>query len=251
MRCAILLTILICRGTTVIAGGSQAEPRQIPLSVEPSKAQIGLFYDGVDLTVSADTEPGVEVAVLATGPSSRLVLRETARRWGLFWAPAGEVVFEDVPSLYLLRTSAELGELASEELLDELGVGYEALGPRAQRDLYSELIRLKESEQLFSSSTSTIQIQGPLESGRQRVKTEIHIPPRAPEATYSVRLFGFRNRGLVATGEATMELGKTDFLALVSSLAEDHGLAYGILAVTAALAAGLVVGLLFGSAGRH
>lgn len=228
---------------------ADAPARAGPLepTVDPTRAEIGLFYSGVDVTVSLETEPGLEVAVLVTGPAQELALREQARRWGVFWAPAGEVTFEGVPALYLLRTTADLEELAPAHALRELGIGYEALrltvGVGVRSELFRELIALKESEGLFSQ-TVTGDGAGP---GGRAVESVVHIPALAPARTYSIELWAFRDGQLVGRGDGTFELERTSFIDFVSSLAETHGLAYGLFAVAVAVASGLLVGSLFGS----
>ena len=124
-RPSLVLGVLACVATVAPALGADAGPRSVPLTVEPARVEIGLLYGGVDLAVSAGIAPGVEVAVLVTGPPSELVLREQARRWGLFWAPAGEVRFDDVPSLYLLRTTTALEGLAPADVLEKCGYDVE------------------------------------------------------------------------------------------------------------------------------
>jgi uncharacterized protein (TIGR02186 family) len=245
------LGVLACVATLSLPPGASARPEPTPLTMEPAHVEIGLLYSGVDLTVSTEREPGVELAVLVTGPVSDLTLRERARRWGLFWAPAGEVHLEGVPSLYLLRTTTALESLAPAGVLDDLGLGYPALraalGPETRDDLFRELIVLKESEGLFSTTLASDEDREEPAAGGSSFATTLHIPARAPATTYSVWVFAFRDGQLVTRISETLELEKAGFVAFVSSLAEAHGLAYGIFAVVIAVAAGLLVGFLFGS----
>jgi hypothetical protein len=62
-----------------------------------------------------------------------------------------------------------------------------------------------------------------------------------------VRLVSFRDGQVVGQGEGTFELARGGLVEFVASLAETHGLAYGVLAVVVAVASGLLVGFLFGS----
>jgi hypothetical protein len=62
-----------------------------------------------------------------------------------------------------------------------------------------------------------------------------------------VWLFAFRDGRLVTRTAETLELEEAGLVAFVSSLAETHGLAYGVFAVVIAVAAGLLVGFVFGS----
>ena len=80
-----------------------------------------------------------------------------------------------------------------------------------------------------------------------RVSTTFQIPTRAPPATYAIQLLAFCD-GQVAehlTGSFTLEQGT--FAGFMDSLATEYGLLYGVFAVVLALAAGLLVGLIFGS----
>jgi uncharacterized protein (TIGR02186 family) len=242
-----MLGVLVLMASLAPATAAAARARPLEPTVDPARAEIGLLYSGVDVTVSVETEPGVEVAVLLTGPAQELTLREQARRWGVFWAPAGEVTFAGVPGLYLLETTADLEELAPAHVLRELGIGYEALRPTVgagvRSELFRELIALKESEGLFSQ-TVTGDGAGP---GGRVSESVLHIPARAPARTYSIELWAFRGGRLVGRGDGTFELERTSFIDFVSSLAETHGLAYGLFAVAVAVASGLLVGSLFGS----
>jgi hypothetical protein len=145
--------------------------------------------------------------------------------------------------------------LASQDTLRTLGLGYEALHPLSEKDssedLFEELVRLKESEGLYSSSVVAASLENQAGFERQEVNVRVPIPANAPTGTYRVQLLGFKDKQLVIHGEAIFELGQTGLTALISSLAQEHGLLYGLLAVVAALASGLGVGFLFGSAAKH
>lgn len=253
-KAASMLGVLACAAGLALPSSARARPGAPVATVEPARAEIGLLYSGVDLAVSTQREPGVDLAVLVTGPASDLTLREQARRWGLFWAPAGEVRFEGVPSLYLLRTTTAVEDLAPAHVLEDLGIGYPALGAalggETRDDLLQELIVLKESEGLFSVTVASDDGRGESTTGDSPFRTVLHIPARAPASTYSVGLFAFRDGELVTRSEHTLEVEEAGFVAFVSSLAETHGLAYGVFAVVVAVAAGLLVGFLFGSTGK-
>jgi uncharacterized protein (TIGR02186 family) len=248
MRQAARLGLLGCFVLVGLAPGLRAQPEPIAIDVEPARVRIGLFYDGADVVVSAVTDPAVRTAVLVTGPSEDLVMRTKARAWGLFWAPAGEVTFRNVPSLYLLESTAKLADLAPPRVLEELGLGYAALQRAIDQDggedLFEELVRLKESEGLFRVGEAAA------DQGRSSRST-LRIPARAVARTYAIRLFGFRDGRLVVQGEAAIELTRSRITGFVSSLAREHSLLYGLFAVIAALAAGLLAGFLFGSAKKR
>jgi uncharacterized protein (TIGR02186 family) len=222
--------------------------------VEPSRAEIGIFYRGVRLTVSGTVDTGTAVAVLVTGPAGDLPLRTQARIWHAFWGPSGHVTYEHIPVLYLLRTSGAVHDLAPAAELHALDIGYDTFQPaEAQpvaRAFFPELIRLKESERLFRISEGGVGLE-PAPDGRRRVTAVVELPPRAPAATYRVQLFAFRDRRLVLRRETAFTLSRGAFNAFVGSLAREQGLVYGIVAVVVAIGAGFLVGVIFGSSRGH
>jgi hypothetical protein len=67
-----------------------------------------------------------------------------------------------------------------------------------------------------------------------------------PWGEYQVRLFGFRaGRGELLRAER-LSVAPVGLTARVSTLAQSHGLLYGIVAVVIALGVGLLTGLAFG-----
>jgi hypothetical protein len=244
---------LFCLAEAVLIQAAGALGAQSPdtLIVEPVRAETGFFYRGVRLTVSGVVDSGAAVAVLVSGPRSDLHLRTETQVGGLFWAPSGEVTFRNVPTLYLLRTSAGLGEQASGAMLRNLGVGYAALravvlSAHDRDDLFAELIRLKESEGLFQARVSELQFRE-APGGRQGVTTVFTLPPNAPAVTYLVQLFAFRDQRLTSFERASFTLDEGWLPGFIGSLAQHRGVLYGVLAVVSAVVAGLLVGLVAGS----
>jgi hypothetical protein len=242
---------LACCAALFVSTEVVARPAEVPLRVTPQDVRIGVFYSGIDLRVAADVDPDLDLVVLVAGSSSRLVLQRKERVWGLFWAPAEEVTFDSVPSLYLLQSTTELSNVAPVAVLGELGIGYEALrsgfGRGGRDDLFRELVRLKESEGLFRCTVRDAVDGAPDGGGARERVVRLKVPARARPAAYAVRLLGFRAGKLALQGRGAFRVERGAFMGLATSLSEHHGLAYGIFAVIAALAAGLVVGLLFGS----
>ncbi len=247
--------LIACLAGLVVAPTAVAAPQHNDaLVLELAPAEIGFFYDGVRLTVACDVDAGLSFAVVVSGAASDLHLRRQARVWRTFWAPVGEVTFENIPSVYLLRTSAPLAALAPESSLRALGIGYESFRPTAVaaggQDLFPDLIRLKESEGLFHSASGGMEVTAAT-GGRGRVTTTIALGAKAPPGEYRVQVFGFRAGEVSLHEEGVFVLTQGSFNAFATSLELRHGLLYGILAVVVAAGAGLLVGLTFGSVKVH
>jgi hypothetical protein len=247
--------LIACLAGLVLAPTAVAAPQQNDaLVLEISPAEIGLFYNGVQLTVSCEVDAGVSLAVVVSGAASDLHLRRQARVWRTFWAPVGEVTFENIPAVYLLRTSEPLATLAPETSLRALGIGYESFRPTTVadggQDLFPDLIRLKESEGLFHSSSGGMAVTA-APDGRGQVTTRMALGAKAPPGEYRVQVFGFRAGEVALHEEGVFMLTQGPFNAFATALELRHGLLYGILAVVVAAGAGLLVGVMFGSVKVH
>jgi len=225
------------------------------LRVEPPRAEISIFYHGTQLRVSAVVDTGTAIAVLVSGQEEELHLREQARVWGMFWAPAGEINFDSIPTMYLLFTSIPVENLASPDVLTGLGLGYDSFWPvgsmgDSRERLFPDLIRLRESEGLFHYSVGAVRVE-PVGGGQQAVTVAVDVTSKARAGVYRVQLFGFHDRVLTVHREGTFTLGRSAFNAFIGSLVRQHALLYGILAVVVAGGAGLLVGLVFGSVKGH
>jgi uncharacterized protein (TIGR02186 family) len=250
MRCAVALSgVVLALGGPLAGAHGQGRDR---LDVTPSRAPIGMFYDGVRLTVTQEVESGTDVAVVVTGPTADLPLRRQTRVWHVFWAPGEAVTFKDVPAVYVLQTSAPLAALAPDSVRHRHHIGYATLASTMADDavgLFPELIRLKESEGLFQMAVGSLAVAQ--ETGRDTVVASIQLPARAPPATYRVELFGFRDGRLVIRREGNVEIVRGRLNAVVADLVREYRLLYGLLAVAVAGGAGLFVGFAFGTVKGH
>lgn len=253
MKSVIVAACLV--GAVMAPPGSAAQRDTVTLRVEPPHAEISVFYHGTQLLVSAVVDTGTDIAVLVSGQEEELHLRQQARVWGMFWAPAGEITFDSIPAMYLLSTSIPVENLASPDVLTGLGLGYDSFWPvgnmgDSRERLFPDLIRLKESEGLFHYSVGAVRVE-PVGEGRQAVSVAVELTSRARAGKYRVQLFGFHDRVLTVRREATFTLGRSAFNTFVGSLVQQHALLYGVLAVVVAGGAGLLVGLVFGSVKGH
>jgi uncharacterized protein (TIGR02186 family) len=227
-------------------------PSETEIRLEPREIAAGLFYDGASVQVDATVPLGRDVAVVCAGKGERLELEKKGKALGVLWMSVGDVAFESVPSVYQLITSKRLGDLAGRDVQERLGLGYGALeakairdrGDEEQRRLFGELIKLKESEGLYSITEGTLELRA--RSSSARVSGRFRLPAKTPPGDYEVRLIGFKDGKAERLGCEPLRLRQVGMTAFISSLARQHGFIYGVFAVLIALGVGLLTGLLFG-----
>ena len=233
-----------------------ASPSAGSLDVQPQTVMIDLMFGGRTIRVEGSAPAESEIAVVVSGEAEPLELKVKGKAWGLLWLNVGHVTFTSMPTLYLVASSVPLGELASKEVLDQYRVGYQALEASTglepdtsdRATLFHELIRLKESEGLYSIAEGAIAVNG--ESPDRQLVTEFRLPPRIPPGQYHVELLGFLGGQGQKLDSTELNVSPTGLVRFITDLAVNRGLLYGILAVVIAIAAGLITGVLFGLGGK-
>jgi uncharacterized protein (TIGR02186 family) len=231
---------------------AQAGSRSDSVRVEPENIQIGIFYSGQQIQVEASTLASADIVMRITGAEEPLVLKKKGKKYGFLWMNVGDVHYEAVPTVYLLSDSRELDALATPKTLSRLQLGFDALKDRlprgskdGTRELFDELVKLKEKDDLFACDTTGVKLKSS-QSGRQEAIGEFFLPAKAPVGDYHVDVFAFREDAGELIGSATIHLERTSLVSSLTSLATNYGLLYGCLAVAVAILAGLLTGWIFG-----
>ncbi len=115
------------------------------------------------------------------------------------------------------------------------------------RELFRELIKLKEQERLYSFAKLAV----PNDPGESvAVSGDFSLPAGVPPGVYEVQMLGYRGGAaeLLASEKLTTE--RVGLAHLIASTAQRHGLLYGILSVVVAIVTGFLTGVLFGAASK-
>lgn len=249
---ATALTMLL--GAAYTGGGQTPSVAPETVSVDPPEVVAGMLYGGTTVRVSARVQPGVTVAIVCRGENAPVALREKGKVLGVLWMNVGEVRYEEIPELYLLRTSTDLDHLAPASERERLDIGFAALrasipsGGGTDEDIFGELVRLKQRDGLWETAVNTVAMRTDAEG--TVVVTDFQLPVKAPPGTYRVLVFTFAaGRGELA-GSAEFRIRQGGVPAFIAQLATGHGLLYGVLAVVVAVAMGLLTGFVFGLGSR-
>jgi uncharacterized protein (TIGR02186 family) len=226
--------------------------------IQPKIIQIGSFFSGEQVIVRAVVPFGDKVALRVIGPREDLVLMKKGRVGGL-WMNVQQVHLQNLPKVYLLWTSDKLAALETGAPLNPLKLDYLSflsgtLSGKDQKEtslLINELIKLKEADNLYQLFEGTIRIK-PLEKGVwDQADAVLDLPAKIEPGTYTLELIGFKNGQGSLLHSSTIKVQLVGFPALVSKVALQKGLLYGILAVIIATFSGLLIGIIFTSKGSH
>ena len=227
----------------VPSAGAGEQGLQVKLS--PNLVEIGVFFGGTTVSLEGQAPASSQVAVVMQGPLQESRFKRKEHTLGLFWMNHGEVIFRRIPSVYLVYTSTGV----SPQMAQVGNFGYRAVEHTAQiipvQDedfLFGEFVKLKEEAGLYTWQKGKVRLDS-----TGHFQTTLFIAPRMPIGEYHLRVLALGQGKLLAERGLTLRVRETKILEQLSNLARNHGLLYGILAVLAAIGAGLLMDLIFGT----
>jgi hypothetical protein len=222
----------------------------VDIQVIPDSIQIGTFFCGAQVKVSAEIPNGSEAVIEVLGNNIEEQLFRKGRYW-VIWMRVGEIDSEGAPCLYFaMSTNPETLSQASADA----PWGYKALqkrvsflgdvkGMRGAR-IFEEFIKLKETEKLYGLFPGALKVSQ-ASGGRSVLKGAFTIPSRVAPGTYEVRLSVIRNGRLLQSKSAPLGVRMVSLPALLSSLANEYSALYGLVAVVIAICFGFLTGVMF------
>jgi hypothetical protein len=233
-----------------------ASAQSLDLQVYPDVVEIGTFFRGHGVTVSARIPAGAQAVMEIVGSTAAEHLLRKGRRGGL-WMNTGEIEFQQAPSIYMAAsTTPELLTAAP----PTAAWGYQALKQRitlsgdfqpAEREIFlDQFFKLKESENVYAVFPGAVKAAKP-SGDLQKVTGTFTIPTNIKPGVYEVCLSVIQNGEVTAKKCQSLKVEMVGFPAALSSLAYNHGATYGILAVLIAIITGFAMGYLFRGGGGH
>jgi uncharacterized protein (TIGR02186 family) len=233
----------------------------ITAHLSPEAVDIGTFFNGAKVYLSGDVSRDSEVVVRVSGMPQDVALKKKGKVLGLLWMNLGSITIHNAPNLYLVYISKDLEHIASTQPAKwkKLGFGFAALekeidmsaGEAEREAIFKEFLKLKESEGLYAIEAGGVRY-GETESGDRTFKAVLEIPPRLSPGKYSVEAFSVKDGSVAARTKADLQVNQVGLPALISTLAFNRGALYGLLATIIAIAAGLLIGVIFkGEKGAH
>ena len=233
----------------------------IQAHLTPEAVDIGTFFNGTEVYVSGNVSRDAEVVVRLSGMRQDVALKKKGKVLGLLWMNLGSITIHNAPTLYLVYISDDLETTArtQPDKWEDLGFGFAALKKKVDissaegdsEEIFGEFLKLKESEGLYAIEPGRV-TYGEGESGGKSFEAVLQIPPRLTPGKYLVETFAVKDGSVEASTKAELQVKQVGFPAFVSGLAFKRGALYGLLATIIAIAAGLLMGVLFkGEKGAH
>jgi uncharacterized protein (TIGR02186 family) len=243
--------LLLLLSMPVLAHGASPD-----LQVTPDLVEIGTWFRGHSVTAAAMIPQGAEAVIEVMGQTADEHLMRKGRRSGL-WMNVGEIEVKQAPSLYLvMSTDPKLLQAVT----PETPWGFAALKRRVtmsgmitdqEKDkFFEQFIKLKESEDVYATSKEPVK-KSRASGDLTPVKAQFRLPTNVRPGDYEVCLSVVQNGQVIAKNCSKIQVKMVGFPAMLTTLAYEHGLTYGILAVVIAIITGFAMGFLFKGGGGH
>jgi uncharacterized protein (TIGR02186 family) len=169
-------------------------------------------------------------------------------RIALIWMNADSVAYRSAPSFFAVASSRDVSQIVDEKTaaIYELGLDYiqfspsGAIDPDEQQRFQAGLVDLRSRGGLYKEDMTGVQI-------REQVlyQARIELPSNVTTGTYTAETFAIRDKRVIASAIAEVQVRKVGFERLVESFSQNWGLFYGLVAVALSIFMGWLAGRLF------
>lgn len=244
---------LLLLGVFLPCGATSAqEQHDVSLmTICPEQVDINAFYKGISLQINGECQECDNLVLLVRGPHEKAEFKRKGREM-LLWMTVARVRIEHVPVAYILQSSDSLTGLLDTFLADSLELGYGPLEDvvriESEKPLegheFQQYVQFKESRKLYRIEPGVVKRES-AGGGKTRFSSTCAIPASTPPGDYTVSMYAFLDGQLVASEKARLPIQKTGMPKYLTELAFQHPALYGVVAILVAMAAGMLMGVLF------
>lgn len=204
-----------------------------------------------DAPIPAGEAP-VDIVITLAGPPRTVIVRRKERRFGI-WMNADEVRVRQAPSYYAVATTRPLQDILSETELLRWQIGFDQTIRRVgahetltdTTDFTAAFVRLREESGLYVDAEDGVSL-----AQQTLFQTRFHLPTNLVEGAYVAEYLLVRDKAVISNGSLTITVEKAGIERWLYNLAQNRPLAYGVLSVAVALAAGWLAAAAFRLARR-
>ena len=227
---------------------AQHTDEQVVASMSTNRVAITANFDGSEILIFGavkrqapppDAGP-LEVIVAISGPSEDLTVRQKSKEFGI-WINTDSFEIEQVPSFYAVSSSNPLSHILDETEDLQYGISIrnavrtvsDSAATRKAFEYTNALIRIREKSGLYFEQEGTVEI-----SEETLFKTAVSLPSSLTEGIYVARIYLTRDKHVVSEYKTLLFVQKEGLERWIFNLAHERPLAYGLLSLFIAIAAG-------------
>ena len=215
--------------------------------------KIDFFYHGSTVSIRGVSDPGTDLIIKITAPSSHQLFRQKGKVAGLLWMNVGELKFDNVPLLYSLHSTKKISDILSNEERDKYQIGYDSMGKQAEiqpvaneadkNKWFNEFIKYQKDSKLYAESEGDVSLTR--NAGEQYYYVLSPWPYQATPGEYTVTVYAIKDKKVVETSATKVWVEQVGLVKSFAEMAKNSAALYGAISIIAALAAGFGVGIIF------
>ncbi len=207
-----------------------------------------VVFGGIERDGMTIARRGYDIVAVVRGPALDTTVRRKDRVMGL-WINRGSERHEALPGYYAVLSNRPLDDIASEKLRRSLTIGAATLvNPAASSDsepvpptLYGRaLLETREAERLYVEIDKGVSFLG-----RAMFRGTAILPASVPIGTYTVDVHLFSGGALLTSESAEFLLRKEGFEQIVTSVAREQPVLYGLSTIALAFFTGWLGSVIF------
>jgi hypothetical protein len=222
-----------------------AQPAFPTVKVAPERIEMGAFYSGMNMRIEGLASAGTRVIVVLRGSDMEETFNRKGRA-GPIWINVGKVSISGVPSLLLCYSPEPVEKLLNASEIER----YQLSEPAVKRqmkvtpasldheDIRSGYLKLKIEQNVYRVVSGMVKMGEPGPEGAP-YSVSFHWPRRAAPASYQVCVYECRDGVITGSASVPLDVVRTGFPATMNYLSAERAPVYGIIAVLAAILAGL------------
>lgn len=191
--------------------------------------------------------PPVDIVITIKGPERPVTVRLKERRFGI-WVNTEAVHVRRAPSYYAIATTRPLDDVLSETERLRHGIGMDQavrlVGSHPTimdtRPFAEAVVRIRERRDLYEELDGAVSV-----AEETLFQTRFELPANIVEGEYAAEFFLARDQTVISSGATTILVEKQGIERWLYNLSVDRPLAYGLLSVALALAAGWLAAAVF------
>lgn len=236
-----LLAILLFLASPVMA-------EEVVLGMSQNQVSITANFDGSEILIfgavkretAIQQDPPLEVVIAVSGPLLPVTVRKKSKKLGI-WVNTESVDVDYAPSFYAVATSKPFNDIMThvEDLRYKVSIPRMIRSVGAPMDVKDAqrfpdaLMRIRTANGLYQMRESTIEV-----SEQTLFRTSIAMPANLTEGNYVTRIFLTRGGKVVSDFETLISVRKVGLERWLFNLSRQQPLAYGLLSLAIAIAAG-------------
>ncbi len=229
----------------------------LTVEANPEKIPITIGYHGTTITIRGKGLNAPDIIIQIHSKLGEEHLKYKGKAGGIFWMKLGNIVFEDVPKVYLVYSTRDMHNILPQEACRQLSIGYDALRDKVRiktkmkdldRDKWIlEFLKFMEEDQLYDEEDGVVHI----DKENHTFSIEVNWPFEAPPGDYQVQAFAVENGQVIDKAQTSIKVERVGLIRQLTHMAFEKPALYGIIALVVAIVAGFGVGMVFKGGGSH